>query len=343
MIRGPGQLIAGIMACALVIGNVSLTTAKGIELDRDGNNTMTGQGTMEGFIEKDVMRVVLPTADLNFKLDPEGLIYSAKPPGYNDYDFKIDGVSKKDGFVFFKKISGTSVKYSSSVDLKISNKSSFPVNVKVSASFDPGSSGITQSNSNVFSEKSPQIYFYLSEGSVKKSVGTNAVFEKNLNAASGNYSVVYTNNAYRYKYNESASDSTVSSYTVRLTGECSPYSEWNQTDPTKSKVSVVWDISRSDDSLLSMPSVKEANISIDSQHTNEVKLSVDYGGLENVRVSSLMFGADEDNLKSINSYTLDNNILKISDTSFKELKPGAYIYRIIFSNGVFDTVRIDVK
>ncbi|MGN0327448.1 MAG: hypothetical protein ACI4D4_00570 [Lachnospira sp.] len=89
--------------------------------------TIDGDGDIEGFIDKDVFTVTLPTtANLNFSIDPQELKLAVDP------SYEVDGSTATPGYgedVLFEDSSSKAV--TKSQDITVVNKSTFDVDVKV--------------------------------------------------------------------------------------------------------------------------------------------------------------------------------------------------------------------
>ena len=89
-----------------------------------------GDGSLEGYVNKEVFRVVLPTIqNVNFTLDPQGLLKAADSTKY----------SIGPGAVYFENAGSSGSSYSNTSDaIKILNKSSYDVEVGLSVTLDNG-------------------------------------------------------------------------------------------------------------------------------------------------------------------------------------------------------------
>ena len=87
----------------------------------DANGALDGSGALEGYVDKKVFRIVLPTTDVNFTLDPQGLLHAAEEDTYGTAS----------GAVYFKNTAddGTVTYSNTSDDITFTNKSSYDIKV----------------------------------------------------------------------------------------------------------------------------------------------------------------------------------------------------------------------
>jgi hypothetical protein len=175
------RFLSAIMAMAMVCGTVVTVSADG-EGDTNTNNgnvsptdagwsgTMTGEGESEGNINMDEFRIVLPTTQINYTVDSQGLIKKSTANGsakrdkkttvvYSTKDTFVNGTKeitdakatpvtnddpkkcnyvKEDGFVFFSTTDTKgNTKMASYFDITIENKSSFGVDITPVLNYEP--------------------------------------------------------------------------------------------------------------------------------------------------------------------------------------------------------------
>jgi hypothetical protein len=328
------------------------TQVNALELTGTDNTAeMIGEGSMEGNINMGLMKVVLPVVDISFIADPQGLIKStnaAKYPGAV-FDYKLNGQTKDDGFVFFKKTSGTKTYYSSVLDLDFKNKSSYPVNVKVSAEYVAGNSNVALSAPQNYGS-SPQISFMLddeqSEPVSIDSLSESNEFECTLNGIPQAYCVTYNSAKCMYEYeldSKKLSSVKLPEYKIQLIGQCNSDADWSNSDVSESTLKIIWYVSRDESVQMLNPSVKNLQVTVDSKRNTGVVLTLDYAGSSaSVSSVSCISGGKETAL-SISQYSASGNTLNISADAFKNMAAGSYIYKVVFGNGTADTVQIDVK
>ncbi len=99
--------------------------------------SISGTGTIEGYIDKDVFTVTLPTVTAtNFSIDPQELKMAVAPAASK---YQLDGADatagygKKVIFNYTPEGGSTAADYTKSASIKVVNKSTFDVDVKVDA------------------------------------------------------------------------------------------------------------------------------------------------------------------------------------------------------------------
>jgi hypothetical protein len=138
---------------------MTMVLASAVTVSADGtttqqNNSTEGSGAAEGYVNKDIRDVVVPTNALDFIVDPQGLISSSGSAGtkYKSIDFSDvdkDNQTATDGFVYFPKTVTTTVNGKTTtktsrvrfVDLVVENKSSYSVSVKPTIKYTDGKDG----------------------------------------------------------------------------------------------------------------------------------------------------------------------------------------------------------
>jgi hypothetical protein len=349
---GRGKAIIALAASAgLLLGSgagVSVTdtiTSASVITGTESSGETCGVGTIEGYIDKDVMKVVLPSVDINYIIDPLGSIKATGAAAHKGavFDYTLNGTEKNDGFVFFQKKEGSKLLYSSSIDLSVQNKSSYPVKVKVDASYTKGTSGIALSDVSDYNEADPSISFKLQSNEESSALVGSKSFEKTLQGIPEAYSLTYTKTGYSFDLAQNIPDNVViPEYTVELTGECNPSGDWGNTVPSASLVTVTWYITKDFTERTNNPSVKNVSVSVDNRKNTDVVLNLE--NMEGYSVSSVSYstGAKSVLLKE-NEYSVNGNVLTISAASFKTLKTGSYTYKVTFNNNSTDSVQINIK
>lgn len=115
-------------------GNTTPTTPASNDITdpTKANGELTGSGDLEGYVDKKVFRIVLPTTNVNFTLDPQGLLNAADKDKY--------GIAS--GAVYFENAptadGGTATYSNKSDDIKFVNKSSYAIKVGLAVTLDTG-------------------------------------------------------------------------------------------------------------------------------------------------------------------------------------------------------------
>ena len=84
------KLMVFSMTGAMMLAPMSAMAAETVETASPAEGTQNGIGSLEGYVDKNVFAVVLPTTDENtfkFTLDPQGLISASKDSGSSKTDF----------------------------------------------------------------------------------------------------------------------------------------------------------------------------------------------------------------------------------------------------------------
>lgn len=142
------KIFAALLALVMTTGTVLSVSAADAPPEnawtgqQNAQNETSGSGTLEGYTNRKVFRVVLPTASLDYKLDPQGLIKASGNKKYLSdktvkFNFDTNGDGKvttddaNDGFVLF----GTtdpktnSTVYANNITVTVENKGTVDVDV----------------------------------------------------------------------------------------------------------------------------------------------------------------------------------------------------------------------
>lgn len=260
------RLLAGLLSGTMVLG-MSVTA---FAADPAGSGSTTGDGKLEGHVDKSKLEVTLPTTGdtttFKYTIDPEGLIaatQAAKYPG-TTYDSST-------GVYFLT--SGTNYT-DKSAKLKVTNKGSVDADVTVTVSVaDPGS--ITLKDKAQFTEAGGQeLYLGLlvadkdpvsvtatgDTGAAKKTVG--------LKGSPDNFEVKYDqpNDKYEYAAKDGVADTAWNSFEFGIEGACNTKGDYSASGFAVPTVSVTWSYDkRADDStndLLDVNATEDADPSI---------------------------------------------------------------------------------
>jgi len=250
------KLLSALMATALVFGSVASVSAAGTTntgeftapTDADNVASTKGDGSLEGYADKEIFRVVVPTNSLNFIVDPQGLIkgsynaesgavantkYKAASTKWNFKDTDDAEDERVDGFVFFshqvQEANGTSTvtktEYTNHLDLVVENKGA--VNIKVTpvieytdgkitttATSTDEAMGLVRKDGFSFGDDDTEKYvaFKLAKGGANASA-------TNLANVDDCYKVTFASNTYKYeldntKYAELTSTDHKVTYTL---------------------------------------------------------------------------------------------------------------------------------
>ena len=216
-------------------------------------------GSFEGWVNKDVFKVELPTlsTQFNYILDPQGLIADSKAAGTGDQTglVKDDYKGKKfepDATLFFKHTTptvGTSYDYSSTSDaLTVVNKSSIPVNVQVAIT--PTGSAVAFATDKAFTNSTnPEVYIGIvgltTDGAVAVDPDSeSATATAQIEAVTADaFEVHYNSGTGSYSYELKAGFSDFPELSFSLEGAANPKADWSSLAEIDPGLNVVWTVS----------------------------------------------------------------------------------------------------
>lgn len=230
----------------------------------NATSTINGAGGLEGLVNKEVFRVVLPAIqDTNFTLDPQGLLKIADSTNYT-----IGA-----GAIYFaNKINDSTTKYSDTSDaIEILNKSSYDIDVAFSVKVElPEGVTMVESEDALKTAKTPSIYLEMKEEDATAAVvlkeGDNVAAIKNVAGVAEDASNSATGKGYYIKADTSGStrtytyelgsgfvdadDAEKASY--KLKGKCDSTSDWSAInaladDKKNVKTTIVWSAKKHED------------------------------------------------------------------------------------------------
>lgn len=150
------KLIAASTAATLLLAPATVF-ADDVTDPGSASSGINGNGELEGYVKKDVFRVVLPTIqDVDFTLDPQGLLNKANSTKY----------PTKAGAVYFENAAagGGDPSYTDTSDeITIYNKSSYDVEVGLSVTLDTGDVALVAKDA-LATAKVPSLYLGLIKG-----------------------------------------------------------------------------------------------------------------------------------------------------------------------------------
>lgn len=257
------KLIACVLAATLVLGSTTVFFgAETTYTDKDSTQgTITGGGTIEGVVDREVFTVVVPTDSASsdaydFILDPEGLITLTDGEKFATDDsvqFLTTG-----GSMYFQ-VSSTAYN-TLSQEATLINKSSVDVVVTLNATVTvpTSNSAVTFVDSADFSSSTGLDVYLAIEG---RDEAGNPVTGSAIATASGNtystkvttelasynaYHVAVSGDGYVYEIDSTiAGNVTPAAYTFWLTGACNTNADWStyvQDEAAKPSIKLVWDV-----------------------------------------------------------------------------------------------------
>ena len=233
-------------------GNTSVSNGKEIT-GEDDSYCVQGIGTVEGYVDTQVIKVVLPVKSLDFVIDPQGLIKNTDAVRYGN-KANFDYGSKEDGFVFF--FNGTTnnvAHYSQSIYLPVLNKSSVPVKIKATAEFKDTSGKVSTASSSNFTDKNTSIFFNVTDFNSNQSTvlgsSQTVLQEATLEGVNSAYSVKYDKGTYVYTLDDDKlikiyGSTQVPEYGFSISAACNPNADWTAVNLKSSSLTVTWNISK---------------------------------------------------------------------------------------------------
>lgn len=238
------------------------------------SGSIEGEGQLEGYVNKDAFRVVLPTVtDVDFTLDPQGLLNKSDSTKY----------ALGAGAVYFTNaatVSGNNATYSAKSDeIKFLNKSSYDVDVELSVTLDTGDIALVAKDA-VATVSSPSLNLQLIPVGTDGIEGTAVditdtaytvptpatvakVAEVDGSTVTTGYTISSSNvpvegavkspNGYYYTYSltDDFTDADAKGVGYKLTGSCDTKTDWSKIDKTSVKAAIAWTISKSGEPSIS--------------------------------------------------------------------------------------------
>ena len=251
------RLLAVGLAAAMLMGSSAVAFAA----DQEGSSS--GEGETQFISKSDVFDVVLPTVaedatTFDYLLDPEGLIAETEGDRYTGKVFDDD---KTVYFLRSSQVDGTvkgadgKVDYTDKSDeIKVVNKSTGAVDLKVSAKVTEVPSEITMAASNTFSGTDAELYLALlgTDGTTptEKAISADGVeLAVNIPADAAAYEVKWnaTAGAYEKQLTDAAKEADYTgfkSYSFQLTGVCNTTegTNWSGLTDKAPKVDLTWSV-----------------------------------------------------------------------------------------------------
>lgn len=133
------KILALAMATMMTLSSTVIAFADDKTTESEAAGTITGEGTSEGYVEKSIFTVSVPTVStVPFRIDPQELLLATKDKTNGLTAFTIDGSDAAAGYgdkTLFGTIEETTGTFTSkSANIDFINKSSFEVDVEIKAS-----------------------------------------------------------------------------------------------------------------------------------------------------------------------------------------------------------------
>lgn len=219
--------------------------------------TISGNGTVEDYLDKDVFKVVLPAvSDVDFTIDPQGLLGVADENAY----------TLGAGAVYFANVSGNSTTYSNVSDpVAVGNKSSYDVDVKLTVNL-TAADGITMVDSAEDLEDAtvPSLYLAFQEADddaataiTEATTVATAKQVAGIPEADDAYEIVAESDGaggYTYKYVLSENyEGTPAEASYTLTGACDKTADWSSVKDLTVKADLVWSVVKHEEGVKATP------------------------------------------------------------------------------------------
>lgn len=244
------KLVALTMAGTLLISPLTAFGADPSTNDDGISVSANGTGSTVGSVDKEIYKVVLPTdagGTFDYFVDPQDLLNQSA-----DVTSTVSG-----NLLYFK--DGTDYN-STSADLTVTNKSSVPVDITVTASTDADADDpdVTLAEDDTFAGAPAQsIYLSLNvtaDGTTDQkalAAGTETAITKTLGDAAEYYNVAGTEGAFTYELDDDPSN-TYDELSFNLSGACNASDEW-AADAVLPTVHLVWGFEKGEDGVSDGP------------------------------------------------------------------------------------------
>ncbi|MCM1157849.1 MAG: hypothetical protein NC300_09515 [Bacteroidales bacterium] len=243
---------------AMLIAPLSVSATE-VDDETAAKGDITGAGNVEGIVNKDVFKVVLPTVatgdtTFNFILDPQGLIKDTNGEKYTNATFDVAAK----GLYFANPQTDGSTKYmASSPALTAINKGTVAVDVTLTAAAQDltaadSSYTIGLAADDTFADdKTTSVYLALKSGSQTAALSSDgATITDSLDAApSDAYAVTYdsTNSKYEYGLTDAAKAADYAGFDsldFNLSGACNTAADWAAAKDATPGVQVTWTLTK---------------------------------------------------------------------------------------------------
>ena len=290
--------------------------------------TVSGNGTVEDYLNKDVFKVVLPAvSDVDFTIDPQGLLSVADEDAY----------TLGAGAVYFTNVSDNTTYSNTSDAIAVGNKSSYDVDVNLTVNL-TAADGITMVDSADDLEDAtvPSLYLAIAEADddaatalTEAETVLDAKVVAGIAEAEDAYEIVPTqvDGGYTYKYvlNEDY-DGPVAEASYKLTGACDTTADWSEVKDLSVKADLVWSVVKHEEGVKATPGSLTAgtkSATITGLADGVTLTSVDYVKTDGT-ISALTKGTH---------YTFSNGTFKALKAAHVEAERAGCKFRLKFSDG----------
>lgn len=326
-----------------------------------------GSGELEFVYNANVFQVTLPTiADgdttYDFTLDPMGAIEATEGAA-------LDGNFTAASLYFANwtddgngTVDDGEIEYSNTSDAKtIINKSSFAVDVTVTATLAEGALTVGENSAVLVDESAmktgedaaqAELYLALTDGTNTEALADNTatLTIEDVAATADSYKVTYDEETGKYSYDldENLTDDDFTAVEIKLTGACNDYTGWADLEGLAPTVEITWNVAPAASEALAegdyddrnTPAVT-ADIIITAGATDNKTLTVTIP--EGASVSKITYGESNTTLTKTTYWTISGTTLTIKGTHLKNLAEGTYTYTITFSDATTSTFTVQVN
>lgn len=317
------KLMAGTLAATMVLGSSMMVFA-----EDENTGSATGTGSSVGHVDKEVLKVTLPTGTDNtfdYWVDPERVI--------NEAGSLASGttVQKNEDGVYFKNGGASGTTYSNSSDaVEFVGKNSVAVDVSVVATVEATGEkdiALVADDTALAAATTPALLMNLTVGTDTKAITSEgATVKEKLDGVPSNFKISAENGVYKYAPKTDADEDLWKKTTVKLTGKTN--NKEVATDMTAPKIKLTWTIEKHVDSYLSGTSLNSTTTSL----TMNLPESVSVSKVE------LVTGATRVALALGNTYTIQGNTLGIKSSVITNNKNSEIV--VTYSDGHTDTLDI---
>lgn len=239
------KLMAVALAATMVMGSSIAVFAD----DPANSGSISGSGTNEGHVEKEVLNMILPTVPSSstpfaYTMDPERLVQETDAKKYGE-DFVFPDKDKDTGVYF---LVGDKEYANESNSLQAINKSSCAVTLTVTAKATASAGGKDISLATAKPTGTPtkaELYLALKVGDDEQILGTtDATVTKTIAGVVDNFEVDYKNNAYVYQEKETKAKPW-KAMNISMTGEVTKYAV--VADTTAPTIDITWSYAKAAD------------------------------------------------------------------------------------------------
>lgn len=236
---------------SMALATVMALTPMTVFADTATTGGAVGSGEVEGYIEKSVFSVTLPTDSstqdtFDFILDPQDLIKDTSNAKYAGATFT--GTTG----VYFETSANTYSEDSADVtiEVKASMNTKVTVDANVSITSGEGVTFVDNTAALAATDGALTVYLALEDSATTAAVDADgsATIAGDVAALSdSSFELTYANGEYSYGLTSAASTATGNQYKFHMTGACNKNSDWSDVTDLKVTTDVVWNVTKADE------------------------------------------------------------------------------------------------